>query len=723
MAAESGPSRAAPRRRREPSRSAARPCPAWQTRTRTPSSASCAAGRSAQRRLVLDLARGDVRGCRRARPRRLPDLATATFAEMALAGITLVGEFHYLHHRPDGTPYADPNAMGEAVIAAAAAAGMRLTLLDTCYLHGGHDEPARGLPAPLRRRRRRALGRARRGRSTPPRRAHRARGTQRPRAAPGRADAVAALGARPRVPLHAHVSEQRRENEQCLAAYGRTPVELLADAGCLEPGFTAVHATHLTDSDAAAGVERDDLLPLPDDRARSRRRHRPAARPRHGARLALGTRLERGDRHVRGGAGDGARPASGDRSRVNQEPAALLRAATANGYAALGWAGGDDRAGRALPTCRVVDLGSVRLAGAEPDDLVPAVVFAGTAADVRDVMVDGRWIVRDGEHASVDVIGLLAACDAMTALVIDNIGQLVTGDSGVRQRSARDPRACGAGVRGRAGRRCHRRRSERRGPATSTRRARGHPRLRGQPRAPRVRGRPGGRVRGPDGGPALRGGRNPRHDRGAPAPPRDDDLLALARARQRRAQRDGITYQEIKSGYGLDVEQRSGCCRIAARAHRRRHLPRRARRPGRLADARRVRRPGHRPDARRCAPHARWIDVFCEDGAFDADQSPAVLRPGAPRGSGCGCTPTSSAKGPGVQLAVELDAASADHCTYLSDADVAALAGRRHGRHASCPATTSPPASATRTPGACIDAGATVALATDTNPGSSYTTR
>ena len=64
-------------------------------------------------------------------------LATATFAEMALAGFTCVGEFHYLHHGPDGQPYADPNEMGETIRAAADAAGLRLTLLDTCYLHAG----------------------------------------------------------------------------------------------------------------------------------------------------------------------------------------------------------------------------------------------------------------------------------------------------------------------------------------------------------------------------------------------------------------------------------------------------------------------------------------------------------------------------------------------------------------------------------------------------------
>ncbi|WP_460365550.1 amidohydrolase family protein, partial [Actinocorallia lasiicapitis] len=71
-------------------------------------------------------------------------LARAVYGEMALAGIACVGEFHYLHHRPDGTPYPDPNAMGEALIAAAREAGLRITLLDACYLTGGIGEPLRG---------------------------------------------------------------------------------------------------------------------------------------------------------------------------------------------------------------------------------------------------------------------------------------------------------------------------------------------------------------------------------------------------------------------------------------------------------------------------------------------------------------------------------------------------------------------------------------------------
>ena len=121
------------------------------------------------------------------------------------------------------------------------------------------------------------------------------------------------------------------------------------------------------------------------------------------------------------------------------------------------------------------------------------------------------------------------------------------------------------------------------------------------------------------------------------------------------------------------------------------------------------------------APHARWIDAFCEVGAFDADQCRAVLTAGRDAGLGMRLHANQLGPGPGVQLAVELGCASADHCTYLTDDDIAALA-------ASTTVATFLPATdfSTRQPypdaRRVIDAGVTVALATNCNPGSSYTT-
>jgi imidazolonepropionase len=196
----------------------------------------------------------------------------------------------------------------------------------------------------------------------------------------------------------------------------------------------------------------------------------------------------------------------------------------------------------------------------------------------------------------------------------------------------------------------------------------------------------------------------------------DDELLALARARQRRARREGITHQEIKSGYGLDVETEARLCRVAAQltddvTFLGAHVPE--------GDGYLDLVTGPMLDA--CAPHARWVDAFCEEGAFDADECRAVLEAGRAAGLGLRLHANQLGAGPGVRLAVELGAASADHCTYLSDADVDALAG---GDTVATFLPATDFATREQYPDArrVIDAGATVALATNTNPGSSNTT-
>ena len=202
----------------------------------------------------------------------------------------------------------------------------------------------------------------------------------------------------------------------------------------------------------------------------------------------------------------------------------------------------------------------------------------------------------------------------------------------------------------------------------------------------------------------------------------DDELLALARARRAEALRAGITHIEIKSGYALDVQGEARLCRVAGEltddvtflgAHL---VP--AEYAGRADDYVEL-VCGEMLAA--CAPHARWIDVFCERGAFDADQSRAVLAAGREAGLGLRVHANQLGEGPGVQVAVEMGAASADHCTYLSDVDVEALAG-------SDTVATFLPATDFSTreqyPDArrVIEAGARVAIATNCNPGSSYTT-
>ncbi|MEU2772961.1 imidazolonepropionase [Streptomyces sp. NPDC007162] len=187
------------------------------------------------------------------------------------------------------------------------------------------------------------------------------------------------------------------------------------------------------------------------------------------------------------------------------------------------------------------------------------------------------------------------------------------------------------------------------------------------------------------------------------------------------ALRQGTTTFETKSGYGLTVEDEARALRIAA-AHTDEvtylgaHIvpPDHADDPAAYVSL----VTGEMLDA--CAPYARWIDVFCEKGAFDGDQARAILTAGRAKGLTPRIHANQLSYGPGVQLAVELDAASADHCTHLTDADVDALA---QGRTV---ATLLPGAEfSTRAewPDArrLLDAGVTVALSTDCNPGSSYT--
>jgi imidazolonepropionase len=201
-----------------------------------------------------------------------------------------------------------------------------------------------------------------------------------------------------------------------------------------------------------------------------------------------------------------------------------------------------------------------------------------------------------------------------------------------------------------------------------------------------------------------------------------DELVSLTARRRREGLRAGITHVEIKSGYGLETDSERRSCEVAARftddatflgAHL---VP--VEYEGR-ADEYVELVCGEMLAA--CAPHARWIDVFCEAGAFDADQSRAVLRAGRDAGLALRVHAGQLGFGPGVQLAVEMGAASADHCTYLSDDDLEALA-------AGDTVATFLPATdfSTREPypdgRRAIDAGVSAAIATNTNPGSSYTT-
>ncbi|MGH8860708.1 MAG: formimidoylglutamate deiminase [Jatrophihabitantaceae bacterium] len=333
-------------------------------------------------------------------------LARATYAEMALAGITAVGEFHYIHHGARGVPYADPNAMAEALRVAAADAGVRLTLLDACYLAGGLQadghvplsEPQRRFGdadvdawaarvVTLRPSRGMLVGAA----------IHSVRAV--PRAAlPGVVAAADGL------PLHAHVSEQPAENEACQAFYGTSPTGLLEAAGALGPRTTAVHATHLDARDVTTlgrtattacfcpTTERDLADGIGPARAL-----RDAGSP-----LALGS-----DQHAVIDLLEEARALESHERLMSLQrgrfsPDELHLAMSAHG--SLGW----HDAGMLAPGYRAdlvaVRTDSVRTAGMDPTQIV----FAASAADVDTVVVDGAAIVENGRHHLGDVAALLA---------------------------------------------------------------------------------------------------------------------------------------------------------------------------------------------------------------------------------------------------------------------------------------------------------------------------
>ena len=355
-------------------------------------------------------------------------LATAVYAEMTLAGISCVGEFHYLHHGPGGTPYRDPNLMGRALLEAASSAGLRITLLDTCYLSGGLAEGGEPLPlaGPQLRfgdgtaqqwaERADALGADEHGLLAPHARAGAA--IHSVRAVPAdQMHPVVAWSHRLGAPLHAHLSEQQAENEACLAAYRRTPAEVLYAAGALGPRSTVVHATHLVNRDLELlGGTGTYACLCPTTEADLGDGIGPAAAlAAAGCPLTLGTdsqavvdlfeearRVELGERLA-------------STSRGHFTAGALARAATLAGHASLGWPDAGEIVTGALADLVTVGLDSTRLAGASVATALPSVIFAATAADVRHVVISGRDVVRDGRHLLIDDVpaALSAAISAL----------------------------------------------------------------------------------------------------------------------------------------------------------------------------------------------------------------------------------------------------------------------------------------------------------------------
>jgi formiminoglutamate deiminase len=324
-------------------------------------------------------------------------LALATYREMVASGVTSVGEFHYVHHQADGTQYADPNELGRVLIRAARDAGLRIALLDTCYLSSGFGAPVEGVQ--VRYSDASADGWAERvaalsGLHSGPGPGPLGDGVvigaaiHSVRAVPRDQLAVVAAWAGGR-PLHVHVSEQVAENDACRAAHGLSPTMLLAEAGALGPLTSAVHATHLTSADIAVlgqtgtfacfcpTTERD----LGDGIGPSRQL--AAA----GSRLTLGS-----DSHATIDLFEEMRGTELDERLASQtrghwSASELLAAATYDGHESLGFPDAGRIAVGARADLVTVDTQSPSTAGTGGDEFTA--VFAAGASDVTRVMIDG----------------------------------------------------------------------------------------------------------------------------------------------------------------------------------------------------------------------------------------------------------------------------------------------------------------------------------------------
>jgi formimidoylglutamate deiminase len=343
-------------------------------------------------------------------PQQVYDVARMTFLEMALAGTATVGEFHYLHTAPDGRPYDDPNLLSQQVIAAAQSVGIRIVLLRSAYQRSGYQLPT-------------DPGQTRFFETTPEFLAHMdallrqfpsGASDVRLGVAPHSIRAVplddlseiAAWARQNSLPVHMHMAEQVAENEACVREYGATPVALAAQHQLLGPDWTAVHAIHISAeetamlADAAATIcscpttERnlgDGILAA--DHVMNRGIHvalgsdsQAQIDPLEDARqLDYHLRLEQQQRAIL------------DQIDAQALSARLFDCATVNGARAL-----------AVPSGALVqdsfadfvtlDLHDSSIAGHSAADLLPLLVFGMDRTAIRDVAVNGKFILRDGRH-------------------------------------------------------------------------------------------------------------------------------------------------------------------------------------------------------------------------------------------------------------------------------------------------------------------------------------
>ncbi len=341
-------------------------------------------------------------------PDRYFALARAVYAEMVLAGMTAVGEFHYLHHDHGSRPYADPNAMSAALAAAATEAGIRLTLLDVCYLNGGLDAGGHLPLDPVQERFSDGSVQAwaeRVASWSAPAGVTVGSAIHSVRAVPAE-DLARFAEVVPDGPLHVHLSEQPAENAAVQSFYGCTPAELLDRYGLLTDRTSAVHATHLTAGDIdRLGSHRTYACFCPTTERDLADGIGPAGRLRDaGSPLTLGS-----DQHAMIDMFSEMRGLEMHERLISNQrghfaPAELIAAATAAGHRSLGRPDNGRIETGGLADFIEVDRRSVRTAGARADQ----VLYAATASDVATVVVGGETVVRDGTHRLGSISELLA---------------------------------------------------------------------------------------------------------------------------------------------------------------------------------------------------------------------------------------------------------------------------------------------------------------------------
>jgi formimidoylglutamate deiminase len=346
----------------------------------------------------------------RLNPEDIYTVSRMAFLEMALTGITAVGEFHYIHHSPDGSPYSDPNLLAREVIRAARDVGIRIALLRVAYARAGFQLPANPLqvrfieesPDTYLKHLEALLNAAKSddGMHWIGIAPHSVR------AVPlDYLKAIVGFAQEYALPVHMHVAEQQAEVSACIEEYGRSPVALLETEGLLSKHFTAVHAIHVTPKAigaiARAGAmvcacpttERnlgDGVVPVD-------------AYFNAGVTVSLGT-----DSQIQIDLLEDARELEyhlrlQKMTRNVLAPRDLFESATISGAKSIGFNGGTFEPG-APADFFTVDLDDPSIAGSSVDDLLANIVFSLSRTAVRDVVVAGKQIVEDGRHREQEAI-------------------------------------------------------------------------------------------------------------------------------------------------------------------------------------------------------------------------------------------------------------------------------------------------------------------------------